>query len=636
MFDFYRLAAAVPVLRIADVTFNEAAILECCRAAAEHGADAVVFPELSITGYSCGDLFFQEQLLKAAAQSAVRIAAETRNLPLVSIFGLPLRCGERIYNVAAVAAGGIIRGVVPKTLLPNYREFYEKRHFSSGADTAGKYVRLGGEEIPFGTDLIFTAGEEFRFGIELCEDLWGVLPPSSLLALGGARAIFNLSAGTELASKAAYRRELVLQQSARCLSAYVLAGAGVHESTTDAVFGGHALIGDNGRLAAENRRFDRESNLIYADVDFAKLRAARLSESSFGDNRIPEGVPPFREVMLPAAKGSPDLEFASNARHPFVPENAADRRARCDEIFAIQCAGLAKRVEHTRAKTLVIGISGGLDSTLALLVAAECCRVLKRPASDILALTMPGFGTSGRTRGNAVKLCELLGVQLKEVDIKPACLLHFKDIGHDPAVLDTTYENVQARERTQLLMDLANKTGGLVIGTGDLSEIALGWSTYNGDHMSMYAVNCSIPKTLIRFLIENTAEQSAPELSAVLRDVIATPVSPELLPAASDGSVAQKTEELVGPYELHDYFLYHFLKYGAPPEKIAALAENAFSGVYDRETIEKWLRIFLRRFFSQQFKRSCVPDGPKVGTIALSPRGDWRMPSDASSALWLK
>ena len=633
MFGFHRLAAAVPVLRVADVDFNAGMLRKCYEEAVRQNAAAVVFPELSITGYSCGDLFFQKRLLERAREAAVEFAAVTAGRQTMAIFGLPLLEGETLYNVAAVAAGGKIRGLVPKTLLPNYREFYEKRYFQSGRKVRGRTIRWGTAEIPFGSDLLFDDGADFRFGVEICEDLWGVLPPSSLLALGGARAIFNLSAGTELAAKAEYRRDLVRQQSARCLAAYVLASAGVYESTSDVVFGGHALIANNGRLAAENRRFARKNSIIFADVDFERLAAARVSESSFNDNPLPENIT-FRTVPLPAAASSPDLTYAVNPRCPFVPGDDADRRERCMEIFDIQCAGLARRVEHTHAKTMVIGISGGLDSTLALLVAAECCRLLGRDPAEIIAYTMPGFGTTDRTRGNAVRLCELLGVTLREVDIRPACLQHFRDIGHDPEVLDTAYENVQARERTQILMDVANKTGGLVIGTGDLSEIALGWSTYNGDHMSMYAVNCSIPKTLIRFLIETTAERSAPELAAVLRDVIATPVSPELLPAAGDGTIAQKTEDLIGPYELHDFFLYHFVKYGAEPEKIRFLAENAFRDTYDSDTVSRWLAIFLRRFFRQQFKRNCVPDGPKVGTIALSPRGDWRMPADAADALW--
>ncbi len=634
MFGFYRLAAAVPELKVAAVGHNLEKILESYRAACDAGAAAVVFPELSLTGYSCGDLFFQQRLLERAEEAALEAVNATAGGSSILIFGIPLRVGEAVHNVAVVAQNGMARGVVPKSLLPNYREFYEKRHFVSGAGIRDRMVNFNRFPVPFGTDLIFDGGHGFRFGIEICEDLWGVLPPSGPLALGGARVIFNLSAGTELASKADYRRELVRQQSARCLAAYVLSSAGVHESTTDVVFGGHALIAENGRLAAENVRFDRTGSLIYADVDVERLGSARASESSFNDNQLPAGTG-FRTLMLPEAPGAPDFRYAYNPPRPFVPEGAADRRGRCAEILAIQTAGLAKRVEHMGAKKLVIGVSGGLDSTLALIVASECCGLLGRPASDIEALTMPGFGTTGRTRRNSEELCRLLGVNFREVDIRPACLLHFKDIGHDPAVLSSTYENVQARERTQILMDLANEYGGMVVGTGDLSEIALGWSTYNGDHMSMYAVNCSIPKTLIRFLIEAVAERSPEELAAVLRDVIATPVSPELLPAASDGSIGQKTEELVGPYELHDYFLYHFVKYGADPRKIRALAAAAFRDRFDLAVIDKWLRVFLRRFFQQQFKRSCIPDGPKVGTIALSPRGDWRMPSDAIWSEWM-
>lgn len=633
MFGFYRLAAAVPKLKVADVAFNIEELLRCFRRAEEHGADAVVFPELCVTGYSCGDLFFQKQLQASAEKAALAFASKTAGSRTVAVIGLPFRRGDALYNVASVVADGAIRGIVPKSVLPNYREFYEKRHFCSGRGRINETARMDGREIPFGADLLFDGGAEFCFGVEICEDLWSVLPPSLYLALGGARAVFNLSAGDELAGKAEYRRDLVRQQSARCLSAYVLAGAGVHESTTDLVFGGHALIAENGRMVAENRRFDRDSSLICADVDFQRIGAARLSESSFNDNPLPDGMR-FRRIPLPEASGSPDLRYAGIPRHPFVPENASDRRGRCREIFDIQCAGLAKRLAHTHAKTMVIGISGGLDSTLALLVAAECCRLLDRPSSDILAFTLPGFGTTGRTRRNAMNLCRLLGTTFREADIKEACMQHFRDIGHDPAICDTTYENAQARERTQILMDVANKTGGLVIGTGDLSEIALGWSTYNGDHMSMYAVNSSIPKTLIRFLIETTAEREAPELAAVLRDVIDTPVSPELLPADDGGTILQKTEELIGPYELHDFFLYHFIKYGAEPEKILFLAKTAFAGTYPPETIGRTLALFVRRFFRQQFKRSCMPDGPKVGTIALSPRGDWRMPSDASDALW--
>ncbi len=633
MYGFYRLAAAVPELRVADIGFNVETLVRCYEQAAAKDAAAVVFPELSVTGYSCGDLFFQKRLLDRAKNGAAEIASVTAGHRTIAVFGLPLRVRDVLYNVAAVAASGRIFGIVPKSLLPNYREFYEKRHFRSGCGVRAQSTELGGDEVPFGSDLLFNAGDEFCFGVEICEDLWGVLPPSSLLALGGARAILNPSAGTELAAKAEYRINLVRQQSARCLAAYVLASAGVHESTSDVVFGGHALIAENGRLAAENQRFCRTSSIIYADIDFNRLSAARMSESSFNDNILPEGVS-FRGVNLPAAAGSPDLAYAYNPRHPFVPDVESDMRRRCSEILEIQSTGLARRMEHTGAKTMVIGVSGGLDSTLALLAAAKSCRLLGRDASTIHAYTMPGFGTTRRTRGNAARLCSQIGATLHEVDIRPACRQHFQDIGHREEIHDTVYENAQARERTQILMDAANQTGGLVIGTGDLSEIALGWSTYNGDHMSMYAVNCSIPKTLIRFLIAVTAEHAEPDLAAVLRDIIATPVSPELVPGAADDTIAQRTEDLIGPYELHDFFLYHFVKYGAEPEKIAFLAEAAFREFYDSRTITRWLRLFLHRFFQQQFKRNCMPDGPKVGTIALSPRGDWRMPADALDAAW--
>ena len=529
--------------------------------------------------------------------------------------------------------------LIPKTVLPNYREFYEKRQFTSGRElgTGTKEAKVNGAYIPFGTEIIFhDAASSFSFGVEICEDLWSVIPPSSGLALQGARAIFNPSAGTELTGKAAYRRELVKQQSGRCLCSYVLSSAGVHESTTDTVFGGHSLIADNGRLAAEGERFGRESSLILADVDFERLAAARLSESSFNDSKSLSPAGNALHLTLPAeVPAPPGLEYAFNPARPFLP-SPAHRPERCEEIIAIQTAGLAKRMEHTDARRLVIGISGGLDSTLALLICERACRALKRPASDILAVTMPGFGTTDRTHDNALTMCRLLGAELREIPISECCLRHFGDIGHDPAERTTTYENVQARERTQILMDLANKTGGLVVGTGDLSEIALGWSTYNGDHMSMYAVNCSIPKTLIRCLIEHIAGESSPELAATLADINNTPVSPELLPPSGDGSIEQRTEDVLGPYDLHDFFLFHFIKYGAEPDKILYLAEHAFRGEFQPDFIRRCLGIFIRRFFRQQFKRSCMPDGPKVGTIALSPRGDWRMPSDACGTVWEK
>ena len=632
MFGFYRVAAAVPQVEVADVSYHVREILRLYQQACGKGAAAVVFPELSLTGYSAGDLFFHPLLQKTALHGVLDLSAATAEQKTMMIVGAPLAVRDSLYNAAFVLGAGRILGIVPKQLLPNYREFYEKRQFQSGRGVAGRTVSIAGNDVPFGTDLVFDDGRGFRFGVELCEDLWGVAPPSSHLALGGALAIFNPAAGTELAAKADYRRELVKQQSARILGAYVLASAGVTESTTDAVFGGHALIADNGRLAAENERFRRDGSILFADIDFEKLVAARLSESSFRDNPLPPGMT-FRTVTLPEAPQAPDWEFAWNPPRPLVP-NAAERRERCREIFQIQSAGLAKRMSASHARTMVIGVSGGLDSTLALLVCCECAELLDMPKTAILAFTLPGFGTTGRTRGNGERLCEALGVSLQEVNITAAALQHFRDIGHDPAQLDTTYENVQARERTQILMDIANKTGGLVVGTGDLSEIALGWSTYNGDHMAMYGVNCSVPKTLIRFMLETVAEEKGGALAEVLRDIIATPVSPELLPPDPDGKIEQKTEEILGPYELHDFFLYHFLKYQASPAKIKALAVAAWGEVYGEKLIAETLDRFLKRFFRQQFKRSCSPDGPKVGSIALSPRGDWRMPSDASDRVW--
>lgn len=637
MFGYYRLAAAVPQLRIADVDYNVDQLITGFRLAAEQRAAAVVFPELCITGYSCGDLFFQPRLREAALDGLRRLTEATADSGTVAVVGLPFLHADALYNTAAVVQGGRLVALVPKTILPNYREFYEKRQFTS-AKALGpgtREITVNGATIPFGAGIVFhDAASSFSFGVEICEDLWSVIPPSSTLALQGARIMLNPSAGTELTGKAAYRKELVKQQSGRCLCAYVLSSAGVHESTTDAVFGGHSLIADNGRLAAESGRFERESSLIFADVDVERLAAARLSESSFHDSKPAASAGDMLRVTLETeVPQAPGLEYAFNPARPFLP-SPAHRAERCEEIVSIQTAGLAKRMEHTGCRKLVLGISGGLDSTLALLICARACRALKRPASDILAVTMPGFGTTTRTRGNAVELCRLLGAELREIPISEACLQHFRDIGHNPAEHTTTYENVQARERTQILMDLANKAGGLVVGTGDLSEIALGWSTYNGDHMSMYAVNCSIPKTLIRCLIGHIAGQSSPELNATLLDVNDTPVSPELLPPSEDGSIEQRTEDVLGPYDLHDFFLFHFIKYGAQPEKILYLAEHAFQDEFQPEFIRRCLVIFIRRFFRQQFKRSCMPDGPKVGTISLSPRGDWRMPSDACAAVW--
>lgn len=631
-YGYYRLAAVTPRVKVADVAFNTEEIINAMKQAVRGGAQAVVFPELCLTGVSCGDLFFLAHLRQAALRGLARFAAETVRLDAVAIVGLPLLVGEGVYNVAAVVRRGRVLGLVPKSVLPNCRDAYEKRQFRPAGDLRVNVVELPGVgSLPIGTDLVFRDDEDFSFCVELADDLWSVIPPSSRLALQGARVIFNPGACTACAGAADYCRSLVQQQSARCLAAYVYTSAGVGESTQDVVYGGQVVIADNGRLAAAPPLFSRETQITYADVDMQRLAAARSSESSYND--CCAALPCARQISIGHFESRCDLAYAWLPSRPFIPA-ASERAARCEEILNIQAAALAKRVEHTHARTLVIGISGGLDSTLALMVCVRACKLLNLPSSTILAVTMPGFGTTGRTYQNAVAMMRLLGVTLKEVNIKEACLLHFQDLEFDPALRTSTYENVQARERTCILMNLANKTGGMVVGTGDLSEIALGWSTYNGDHMSMYAVNCSVPKTLIRCLLSYEAEHCSRELAETIQDVIDTPVSPELLPPADDGSMEQKTEDILGPYDLHDFFLYHFIKYGAEPTKLRVLAQVAFAGEYSEQLIGRTLETFLRRFFQQQFKRSCVPDGPKVGCIALSPRGDWRMPTDACGELW--
>ena len=634
-YGYYRLAAAVPRVRVADVEYNTTELVAAAKTAAEQGATVVVFPELSITSAGCADLFFQPALLKAAETALTRFANETAALPIVSVVGLPLLLDDKLFNVAAVVQGGFVRGFVPKSIIPNKRESYERRQFSPAAMLTRTEVAVYGDffRIPIGTDLLFEVSDELIFGVEIGDDATALLPPSTRLAMQGARVILNPAAAVTLAGRTEYTCNMVKARSGCCVAAYVHAGAGVGESTQDGVCGGAAMIAVNGRLLAQNTPFARELSVVYTDADMQRLGAARLSESSFCDNLLQAEWPEPRRVFCHVEVPPCDLRYAYLPARPFVPE-AAEVESRCEEILNIQAAALAKRIECAYAKTLVIGVSGGLDSTLALLVCDRACKLLGRSNDCILALTMPGFGTTGRTYNNAVKMIELLGCTFKEVNIKEACLLHFKDLDFDPALRTNTYENVQARERTKLLMNLANKTGGMVVGTGDLSEIALGWATYNGDHMSMYGVNCSIPKSLIRCLIEYSATKASPELAAVLRDVNATPVSPELLPPSDDGKIDQKTEEILGPYDLHDFFLYHFIKYGAEPAKLRALAVYAFAGEYDEELVDSTLRMFLRRFFTQQFKRTCVPDGPKVGTIALSPRGDWRMPTDVCGNLW--
>ncbi|WP_456449263.1 NAD(+) synthase [Hydrogenimonas sp.] len=629
MFGFYRVAAAVPKVRVAKVEYNVDHMIDLWKIAAEQNAAVVLFPELSVSSYSCGDLFFQGALHRAVERGLERLLAVSESCSTAAIVGAPIWFRGRLYNGALVLQKGEIRGVVPKIFVPEHKEYYEKRWFVGGEGIEGESVRLLGRDVPFGTDLLFTIGDDLIFGVEICEDLWSVVPPSSWQALAGATLLFNLSASDEIVGKSEYRESLVRTQSARCMAAYVYASCGMGESTTDVVFGGDVMIAENGTMLERGERFLDESQVIFADVDVERLRTMRLSEGSFADGEIRR----FRQVALRDVPGIVQLNRFIDP-HPFVPSGRGERTKRCREIFSIQAAALQKRLEHIGSKVCVLGISGGLDSTLALLATYRTFEIMRRDPKGIVCVTMPGFGTTGRTLENAVRLCEGLGVTLRHIDITDACMKHFEEIGHDPSEHTIVYENVQARERTQILMDLANELGGIVVGTGDLSESALGWSTYNGDHMSMYAINVGIPKTLIRYLVEWTAEVY-PEISEVLHDILATPVSPELLPA-KEGEIVQKTEEVVGPYELHDFFLYHMVKSGARPRKILFLAKTAFKGRYDESLIRKWLELFLRRFFSQQFKRSCMPDGPKVGTIALSPRGDWRMPSDADVEEWIR
>ena len=626
MFGFYRIATAVPQLHVADVRFNTKEIVGLIRRGIENQAAVILFPELTLTGYTCGDLFFQSHLLDESEEAFREIAAACAGTPTIVVVGAPVRFKGRVFNAAAVLQNGAVRGIVPKSFLPNYREFYEKRHFSSGWNIAGACADFAGAAVPFGTDLLFEVNRELVIGIELCEDLWSVIPPSCRQALAGATLILNPSASNELVGKAAYRRGLVSQQSARCVAAYAYASSGCGESTTDMVFGGHCLIAENGSILLDSPRFSAESALYFADADLARITGTRYAESSFRDNAEKEFFSP-RTVALEPVEGPGELT-REYPRHPFVPEGESEMERRCDEIISIQAWGLAKRLRHIGCRTAVLGVSGGLDSTLALLVTVRAMALAGKNAADVVAVTMPGFGTTPRTLRNACRLCRELGVTLLEIDITKACMEHFRAIGHDPEVRDVVYENTQARERTQILMDMANRRAGIVVGTGDLSEIAMGYCTYNADHMSMYAVNSGVPKTLVRHLINWLSGRFSPAVREILDDISATPVSPELLPAAPDGTIVQKTEEILAPYEVLDFFLYHFVKYGAPPEKLLFLACRTFPE-YPKEHLEQFLRKFIRRFFSQQFKRSCIPDGPKVGSISLSPRADWRMPSDA-------
>lgn len=621
---FVRVAAAIPELRVADCAYNITRMAEIVEHAEMDAVQVLCFPELSITAYTCADLFLQQKLLSNAQNALLEFCNLTAKSDIVSIVGLPLAVNNQLFNTAVVIQAGNIVGIVPKINLPNHNEFYEKRWFTSGANITKQTINIQGNEIPFGTDLLFNDGD-FSFGIELCEDLWVPIPPSSQLAIQGADVIFNLSATNELIGKHQYLCQLIEQQSARCIAGYVYASAGAGESTTDVVFAGNGIIAENGTIISKSDRFSFNAQLVINDIDVERLRADRMRNTNFSNSRSTDS---YRVVSLQ----QPTIQLLdlkrSFSKHPFVPP-IATRDESCNEIFSIQVGGLAKRWKHSQAENLMIGISGGLDSTLALLVCVRTADKLGFDRKRIYGITMPGFGTTDRTYTNALNLMKSLGITLMEISIKDACIQHFKDINHPINQHDVTYENTQARERTQLLMDIANKHNGLVIGTGDLSELALGWATYNGDQMSMYGVNSGVPKTLVRYLVDWAAHQLDNDSKLILSDILNTPVSPELLPADEDGNIAQKTEDIVGPYELHDFFLYYFVRFGFSPTKILFLAKSTFADSYTEAEIKKWLTIFIRRFFAQQFKRSCMPDGPKVGSINLSPRGDWRMPSDA-------
>lgn len=625
---FVKVAAVTPKIRVADTEYNANLICDCIEEAAGQGAKVIVLPELCITGYTCSDLFLQEHLLQSAKDALLKIAGYTKELDAIVFVGLPLEYNGKLYNVAAALSGGEILGFVPKTYLPTYNEFYEMRHFTRAMEYPVE-VAIGGKRVMMGTRMLFSCVDmpELKIGAEICEDLWTPEPPSIRHARNGATVIVNLSASNETTGKDIYRRELVNGQSARLLCGYVYASAGDGESTQDVVYSGHNIIAENGRILKESPRFTCE--ITCSEIDVRRLLTERRRMTTY--EMLSEA---YAEIPFSLKVEEVELTRFVDPM-PFVPGSKIDREKRCDEILAIQAMGLKKRLEHTNCKTAVVGISGGLDSTLALLVTVRAFDMLGMPHTGIKAVTMPGFGTTDRTYDNAVNLIQCLGADFMEVDIKEAVNIHFRDIDHDPAVHDVTYENGQARERTQILMDIANQAGGMVIGTGDLSELALGWATYNGDHMSMYAVSASVPKTLVRHLVHYYADTCGDEaLEKVLLDVLDTPVSPELLPP-EDGKISQKTEDIVGPYELHDFYLYHMLRQGYPPKKVYRLAKVAFDGTYDDETILKWLKTFYRRFFAQQFKRSCLPDGPKVGSVAVSPRGDLRMPSDACARIWM-
>lgn len=652
-YGYIKVASAIPSVKVGDCHYNLQEIEQTIVRAEGQHVEVIVFPELSITGYTCQDLFRQQLLLDASEQAIVMLLDFTRQLDIISIVGVPVQVGSILLNCAAVIQKGELLAIIPKTYLPNYNEFYEKRWFASSQDLHATEIIYAGSRVTVSPQpIIFHTYTGATFGVELCEDVWAPEPPSTKLTLAGADIVFNLSASDELIGKHTYLCQLLSQQSARTMSGYVYSSSGFGESTQDVVYGGNALIYENGQCIAESERFSFQPQVMVSQIDYEKLRAERRNNTTFVNaQRTGYKAEEIRHINCHSIELDSDFRLMREVSPtPFIP-HSDDMKSSCEEIFNIQVAGLAKRLSHTGCDKVVIGISGGLDSTLALLVCIRTFDKLNLSRKGILGVTMPGFGTTDRTYTNAINLMKSLGVTIREINIRKACVQHFEDIGHDIAIHDVTYENGQARERTQILMDLSNQIGGLVIGTGDLSELALGWATYNGDHMSMYGVNVSIPKTLIRYLVQYVAESPSRvgvmsgELDKMARttllDVINTPISPELIPADSEGNISQKTEDLVGPYVLHDFFLYYFLRCGFKPEKIFMLAKQAFTAPdaeyhFEEETIEKWLQTFLRRFFSQQFKRSCLPDGPKVGSVSLSPRGDWRMASDASSALWMK
>lgn len=644
MFDYIRVAAAVPKVKIGDVRANVQEILKQTDEALAAGAQIIVFPELSVTGYTCADLFFQKALQSSAMQALDQLAERTLGEDFILIVGAPVPFAGQLYNCAVVISNGKIVGITVKTFLSNYQEFYEKRWFSSAShlrvDCMSAWdIGLASERnytIPVGADLIYRMACGTTFGIEICEDLWAPLPPSTFHAFGGAQILFNLSASNEIIQKREYRRELVRSQSARLLSSYVFVSAGSGESTTDLIFSGDTIICENGKILSETDEIIAPAHVLTADVDVGILNSDRLRQKTFGDAcALYGGATPCRIVYLPQRADSNGALYPISA-HPFVPASTTDRTRRCRSIFEMQVAGLQKRLETVGARP-VIGVSGGLDSTLALLVTCEAVKRMGKAPTEVHAITMPCFGTTSRTHDNAWRLMKQLGVTALEIPIQEACVQHCKDIGHPIDQLDVTFENIQARERTQVLMDYACKIGGLVVGTGDLSELALGWCTYNADHMSMYGVNAGVPKTLMRWMIDSMADDNIFDgCSEILLDILDTPISPELLPPDENGEIAQQTEDIVGPYELHDFFLFYAIRYGFEPEKIYCLAKKAFVSQYDDKTIQKWLKTFYRRFFTQQYKRSCLPDGVKIGSICLSPRGDWRMPSDAAMSLWLE